>query len=219
MITQSYIDFFEGLATNNTKEWFHAHKDEYEQQVKEPFLGLLASLLPQLQVWEPLIPDDPKSALFRINRDLRFSKDKTPYLTVMKAGFSPGGKKSELPGFYLGIDAESIHVGGGLFGLKGPVLKQVRTSIAAEPQAFRQMLDASAFKERFGELKGETTSRLPAEIQAAAQTVPELAHKQFYAMAKLPLAQHLNDEQLPQVILSYFEAIQPLNAFLKKAFV
>ena len=87
MITSNYITFFEGLEKNNTKEWFHGHKKEYEHDVKEPFLNLLESLIPELIKLDPTIPQNPKEALFRINKDIRFSKDKTPYHTLLKQGF------------------------------------------------------------------------------------------------------------------------------------
>ena len=97
------------------KEWFHANKKRYENDVKEPFLELLSELLPILHEWDNRILTDEKKAMFRINRDVRFSKDKTPYHTILKAGFSPNGKKSMLPGYYLGISQDSVHVWGRAF--------------------------------------------------------------------------------------------------------
>lgn len=217
-IHQAYADFFHGLSENNHKEWFHGHKKDYESQVKAPFLKLLDALIPELIELEPEISPEPKDALFRINRDIRFSKDKRPYNTIMKAGFSPGGKKSLLPGFYLGIDAESIHVGGGLFNVKGPELKAVRSAIAGDPEAFVALVEGAEFKERLGELKGEKITRIGKEFKEAAEKCPYILHKQFYAMARIPLAPHFGSDKLVEALLPYFKAISPMNQFLKNAF-
>ena len=156
MITKEYIDFFRQLESveNNSKEWFHAHKKEYEKFVKEPFLDLLEKLIPFVKGMEPDVPIDPRAALFRINRDVRFSKDKTPYNTLMKAGFSSNGKKSELPGFYLGISARKLHVGGGLFNVKPDQLKEVRLLIKQDTDRFLSIVENDEFVTYFNILKG-----------------------------------------------------------------
>ena len=87
-MTENYISFFKGLEENNTREWFHGHKKEYENEVKKPFLNLLDRLIPELMALDSSISPNSKDALFRINRDIRFSKDKTPYHTILKASFA-----------------------------------------------------------------------------------------------------------------------------------
>lgn len=218
MITQEYSDFFNGLAANNHKEWFHENKKTYENHAKKPFLALLEQVIPLLKELEPEISPNPKDALFRINRDIRFSKDKTPYHTLLKAGFSPGGKKSFLPGFYLGMSADTIHLGGGLFNLKGPELKEVRGIIAADPETFNGIVNAKTFTEKFGELRGEKAKRLSKDLQEAIEKTPLIVNKQFYAMGELPLKKHLNSDKLPAVVMEYFQEINALNQFLKRAF-
>ena len=217
MINQQYSTFFKELAKNNHKDWFHANKTTYEKEVKAPFLELLEALIPELRKWEPAISPNPKDALFRINRDIRFSKDKTPYNTILKAGFSAGGKKSELPGFYLGISADTIHVGGGLFMVKGDQLKNVRNSIADDPDAFLKIVEKPSFLSLFGELKGERAKRIDKDHQEAFAKTPYVANKQFYAMTDIPLADYLGSDELPKVLMSSFSEIYPLTDFLKKA--
>mgnify|MGYP001804188096 FL=1 len=136
MIPKAYSTFFKELKQNNHKEWFHANRIRYENDVKIPFLNLLNAVIPKLMEWERKIDGDVKKALFRIHRDIRFAKDKSPYHTIMKAGFSPNGKKSKLPGYYLGIDAESVHVGGDLFGVGTSELRKLRYAIAENPDTF-----------------------------------------------------------------------------------
>ena len=218
MITQNYITFFKDLEKNNNKEWFHGHKTAFENDVKKPFLNLLDLLIPELIKLDSTISLNSKEALFRINRDVRFSKDKTPYHTLLKAGFSSNGKKSKLPGFYLGISAEKIHVGGGLFNLKGEDLKKVRSVIADDPGELMEIVNSKSFITTFQELKGEQAKRLDKNFQATLSKTPYIANKQFYAMQELPLTVYLNSDKLLSIIIDSFKEINPLNQFLKKAF-
>ena len=217
MISKNYTSFFKELAQNNHKEWFHANKKRYEQDVKAPFLDLLEAILPTLRSWDNRILEDPKKALFRINRDVRFSRDKSPYNLIMKAGFSPYGKKSVFPGYYLGIDAESVHVGGGLFMIQPPELKKLRTHIASDLSSFLEIVDSGKFRSRFGNLKGEKAKRLDKELLPAAEQSDLLFNKQFYAMTEVPLESHYDSGDLPEEITAFFEEIRPLNTFMNEA--
>ncbi|NAY91618.1 TIGR02453 family protein [Muricauda sp. JGD-17] len=219
MINSAYSSFFKELSSNNHKEWFHANKKRYEADVKKPFLHLLEDLLPTLTSWDENIFSDPKKALFRINRDIRFSKDKSPYNTIMKAGFSAGGRKSELPGYYLGIDAENVHVGGGLFMIKPPELKKVRTSIAKNPDTFLSIVESKSFTSNFGRLKGEKAKRLDKELMNGANRTDLIFNKQFYAMAEFPLEPFYESKKLVDEILDHFKAIKPLNSYLQEALI
>lgn len=216
MISNEYSQFFAELEDNNHKEWFHANKKRYEQFVKNPFVNLLEDLLGKVMEFEPEISPNAKDAMFRINKDVRFSKDKTPYNTLMKAGFAPGGKRSELPAYYLGIDKETIHLGGGLYGLKAPQVRAVRLLISSNLERFHGIVEDQLFIDSFGELQGEKAKRLDKDFQDVDS--PYIANKQFYAMAKLPLKDYLASEELAKVILSYFKAIHPLQQFLTEAF-
>ncbi|PWL39818.1 hypothetical protein DKG77_03020 [Flagellimonas aquimarina] len=218
MITKTYTAFFKELARNNNKEWFHANKKQYEEQVKVPFLSLLDTLLHILTDWDDRILPDAKKAMFRINRDVRFSKDKTPYHTILKAGFSPNGKKSILPGYYLGIDATSIHVGGGLFTVRPPELALLRNHIAKNVSVFTKIIEASSFTQNFGRLKGEKSKRLDKSLLSSAEKTDLIYNKQFYAMAEFPLEPFYGSDSLSNEILSHFEAIKPLNTYLSEAF-
>ncbi|AWX44569.1 hypothetical protein HME9304_01572 [Flagellimonas maritima] len=217
MISEAYSSFFVELAKNNNKEWFHANKKRYENDVKIPFLRLLDAILPTLKQWENKIDEDSKKALFRINRDIRFSKDKSLYNTIMKAGFSSGGKKSELPGFYLGIDAENVHVGGGLFMVGTPELKRIRYKIAEKPEALLAIVQEHDFVQNFGKLKGDKAKRLDKELMVAAKKTDLVFNKQFYAMAEFPLASFYDSENLVEEVLDHFRVIRPLNTYLNQA--
>jgi uncharacterized protein (TIGR02453 family) len=217
MITKKYTQFFQELDQNNNKDWFHANKKTYEEQVKKPFINLLETLIPKVESLDPSISMNPKDALFRINKDIRFSKDKSPYHTLMKAGFSPGGKRSTLPGFYLGIGADTVHVGGGLFNVETAQLKQIRNAISNHTEEFISILNLPQFKSTFGGILGEQAKRLDKSFQKTQEKTPYIANKQFYTMTKLSIQQVLNNDQADDLIFAHFQTIQPLNEFLKKA--
>ena len=214
MITKEYSSFFKELAKNNEKAWFHANKKRYETHVKMPFLGLLEQLLETLIQWDDRMVPDPKKAVFRINRDIRFSKDKSPYNTIMKAGFSPGGRKSEYPGYYLGIDADQVHVGGGLFMASPEVLKKVRLSIAENIEGLVGLVEDKNFKSTFGTLQGEKSKRLDKSLMVAAQKSDLIYHKQFYVFTQFPLSNLYGSAQLFDEVLNRFELARPLNHYL-----
>lgn len=218
MINESYSTFFRELSQNNNKNWFHANKSRYENDVKGPFFDVLEKIIPRLTAWDNTLDNDPKKAVFRINRDIRFSKEKSPYNTIMKAGFSPEGKKSELPGYYLGIDANHVHVGGGLFMVKTPQLAKVRKLIADKPTALHRLLEKNEFKNAFGKLKGERAKRLDKKFLPAAEKTDLIYHKQFYAFAEFPLSHFYGSNRLIDEIMHHFKIIRPLNTYLKKAF-
>ncbi len=218
MITKEYISFFEGLAENNHKEWFDEHRKEYEKNVREPFIELIESLIPALLEIEPSLHTDAKKTLFRINRDIRFSKDKTPYNTLMKASLSSEGKKSEVPGFYLGIGAEYVHLGGALYQLSKDRLLKVRELIASNKDEFIAILNNPHFKTHFGELQGERNKRIDKKFSDVESELPYIANKQFYAMAKLETNELIRAENQIKLMMKYFKAIQPLHSFLMRAF-
>ncbi|WP_298238490.1 DUF2461 domain-containing protein [uncultured Algibacter sp.] len=219
MITKAYTDFFNELKESNTKAWFHANKKRYETDAKLPFLNLLSELIPELRNWDSRILQDEKKAIFRINRDIRFSKDKTPYHIILKAGFSPNGKKSMLPGYYLGITADTIHVGGGLFMVKPPELKMVRSHITKNTEDFLEIINSKNFIDKLKELKGETAKRIDKSFEALASKTEHIYKKQFYAMTELPLSAYYDSPKLITVIKAHFEAIRPLNEFLNAALI
>lgn len=218
MIEQNYISFFEGLEENNHKEWFDDHRKDYENNVRKPFIDLIEALIPALLEIEPDLLTDAKKTLFRINRDIRFSKDKTPYNTLMKASLSSDGKKSEVPGFYVGIGAANVHVGGGLYQLSKDRLSQVRDLIASNKEEFISIINDSEFKSSFGELQGERNKRLDKKYSDLEDELPYLANKQFYAMAQFNTSKFVKEKNQVVALMKYFRAIQPLHAFLNRAF-
>ncbi len=216
MITETYIKFFQELKENNDREWFDINRKRYENEVRAPFIALVAQLLAELKETIPELPDDPKKTLFRINRDIRFSKDKSPYNLWMSAAIAPGGKKSNLPAFYLQINANTIHVGGGLYNIGKDTLGNIRGEIYVNPKAFESIIQHPDFVQTFGEILGERNKRLDPDYKELAEKLPAIANKQFYAMATHPTVENLNQE-LPKFLMHHFHAVRPLNEYLTMA--
>ncbi len=179
---KSGIDFLRKLKKNNNRDWFQKHKDEYEENVKFPMQCLIASLREKLRDDIPEIEFNPRRSIFRIYRDVRFSKNKTPYKTNIAAGFDLRGKKksTESPGLYIGIEPGSVFVGGGLYMPSGEQIKAIRASIISKPDEFLVVVEDKRFKKVFGSLMGEKLQRAPLGVAKDHPLLEHLRHKQFF---------------------------------------
>ncbi|MEM9823329.1 MAG: DUF2461 domain-containing protein, partial [Bacteroidota bacterium] len=203
---------------NNHREWFHANKKRYETDVKKPFYAFVELMIDQLAALDRTILLTPKDCIFRINRDIRFSKDKTPYKTQMSAIISPGGRKalSGPPGLYLQFSVEDARIYSGLYQIEKKDLQNIREAIASQPKEFAKLIKAKKFVDTFGEIHGEKNKRLPKDLREAAEAQPLIYNKSFYYFASFP-PDFILDPQLPQILVKHFKAAQPLNAFLRAA--
>lgn len=218
MISKEFFTFFTGLKKNNSKEWFDAHRSEYERFVKEPFRELVQALIEKVRTVDPLIQMQAKDAIFRINRDIRFSKDKAPYKTNMGAVISRRGRQAlGYPGFYFELRSDGGAVGGGAYMPDKESLASIRDLIMHEGTELQKLLKAKAFRERFGELKGEKNKVLPAEFKQAALKEPLIANKQFYYWAELSKKDVANGD-IVGLLFEHYKAAKPIDDFLSRAF-
>lgn len=215
-LTKDFFTFFKELENNNTREWFHENKELYELAVKQPFHELVEDLIYRIAGEEPGFDLVPKDAIFRIHRDIRFSKNKKPYKLHMAAHLSPGGRKSDIPGLYLHIGNNECMVGGGAYMLSKEQLYSVRKAIAAAPEECETLLRDKKFHERYGVLQGEKNKVVPAEFKQAAQGYPLIANKQFYYMAAVEPAIFLSDD-VPDILMEYYRAGRSVNEFFTRA--
>lgn len=212
-----FLEFFKELAANNHKEWFDANRKRYETSVKKPFDKFVAALLEESRKIDPTILAPAKDCIFRINRDIRFSKDKSPYKLDRSAIISEKGRKDHSsPGFYVSLGPEHISVGGGAYFLQKEQLEAVRNTLAAKPKEVEALIKDPSFVKYFGELKGEENKRLPKELAEAAEKQPLLFKKQLYYMTTLDPDLVETDSLMP-TILEHFSAGAPTSAFLKEA--
>ncbi|MEO9965795.1 MAG: DUF2461 domain-containing protein [Reichenbachiella sp.] len=214
---QDFVDFFKDLAKNNKQEWFHANKKRYESSIKKPFEGFLKDLILSMRQEDSTITVEPKDCTLRINRDLRFSKDKTPYNLHYSAVVSSTGRKDKsVPGIFLRFTPEEVGIMGGAYVLDKEQLQAVRSSIAENPKAFQQLITDPSFISVFGKLKGEESKRIPFEFQSVFQNEPLVAKKQFYFVATHP-ADLITSDQLLETVIAHWHAARPLNEYFTKS--
>ena len=215
----SFVEFFKGLAANNSKEYFDEHRKTYEKEVKKPFHKLILDLSQELSKFDPAIGQlELKNALFRINRDIRFSKDKSPYNLHVSAVVSPYGRKDmQYPGLYIQLSVDECHFGGGMYMPDKDNLMKIRKFIGENPKEFDKLLKDKAFTKVYGSLaKSESNKILPKELKQYSDSHPLIFNKQFYYMAQHPGEKTVLREDLIPFIVSHYQAAQNWDAFFKK---
>lgn len=212
--TEQYLDFMADLAVNNNKQWFDQNRHRYEEFVREPFKIFVDDLSKALQIIRPDIVLPPHKLMFRINRDVRFAKDKTPYKTGMSAVFNTT-KNDELPGFYVSLSIESgLTIAGGVYQPSKEALYDIRKTLQDDPKKLNKLVAKKEFKAKWGELQGDKNKILPAEFKHDAADNPWLFYKQFYYWTDLPFDTALQSNLIEQIV-SYCTAGHGINDFFK----
>lgn len=213
MITNDLFVFLEELSQHNNREWFTNNKKRYEAHVKKPLLLVAQELISEFSSVSSIFHQKPENCLFRVNRDVRFSKDKNPYKTHASVLIAPGGKKSIFPGFYAHIALDTCSLACGSYQLDKNNLFLVRNEILYQTDDWRNITQAPAFKNLWGELQGEKNKKLPPEFVSYADKIPELYHKSFYFTRELTRSEVLSTGFVGQVI-DDFRTAWPLTKFL-----
>ena len=212
--SKDYNQFFKELAANNTKEWFDANRKRYEKSVKEPFKVFVTAVIKQVHTHDKGVNIEPKDAIFRINRDIRFATDKTPYKLNLSAIVSPGGRKDmTAAGIYFELGPENVKIYGGAYMPDKDQLIKIRTAIMDDHKGFRKALDGKAFKTLFGNVQGEKNKVVPKEFKAFLEKEPLIANKQFYVGAELP-SKWVTDPKLMEKLMEHYIAMKPYNDWL-----
>lgn len=211
-----YFRFFSELEHNNNKAWFDEHRDEYHRFVRTPFLEFVGEVIHAIRAVDPEISMEARDTVYRINRDIRFSKDKAPYKLQMGANISRHGKKAMgKPGLYFEVNAKGGLVAVGCYMPDSEELTMYRDLIMHEGSDLHTALSQRPFKTLFGELQGERNKVLPAEFRVAAQKEPLLFNKQFFAWTTVPKKLFMANDAAQQ-LFEYWKAAQPLNEFLDR---
>lgn len=222
MLTAASLQFLYDLSQNNNRDWFDKNKKRYEKELKQPFEATVAAVIQTLAQEEPAYaPLTPKDCIFRIYRDTRFSKDKSPYKTNVAAAFTPKNRHKasdaiSFPGYYLHLEYGNLMLGGGAYMIDKAPLQSIREAIAADPEHFTQLVTAPDFVEKYGSIRGEANKVLPPEFKTLAKQVPLIAHKQFYFMSEMDPETVLRPD-FPAFAADYFRAGRALNEFLRVA--
>jgi uncharacterized protein (TIGR02453 family) len=211
------IQFMRSLARNNRREWFQPRKPIFDTQVKQPMRQLVEAVNAAMARFAPEYVTDPDKAIFRIYRDTRFSKDKTPYKDHISASFLrrglPGGA-----GYYFQISNKDVGIGGGIYMPAPETLLAIRTHVAAHYQGFRRMVQARAVKQLFGAVQGEQLSRVPKGFDAAHPAADLLRFKQFILYVELE-PELATGPELYAEIVKRFRAMRPFLEFLNTPLV
>lgn len=214
--TRRTFAFLKELSANNTREWFQANKDRYEEEVKNPALRFIQDFGPGLAKISPHFRADPRGnggSLFRIYRDIRFSKDKSPYKTHSGIQFRhEAGKDAHAPGYYLHLEPGGCFVGLGIWRPDGKTLKKIREAIAESPDAWRKAVTGKRFRDRL-HLSGDSLKRPPRGFGPEHPMVEDLKRKDFVAVSPLSQAQVLEEGFLEE-FTRLCKAGTPLMSFL-----
>jgi len=210
------ITFLRQLKRNNNRPWFNKHKEEYEASVKLPMQSLISALKPRLAQIAPEIEADPKRSMFRIYRDTRFSKDKSPYKTHVAAIFHPRGHWQESAGLYLHIEPANVGLAGGIYMPQSSLLKLLRRAIADRPEEFMGVVKNRKFKKLFGGLEGDKLKRTPQGFPPDHPMSEWLKFKQLYVYLEWPVAKCLRAAFVDDVA-KVFDQMLPLVRFLNEA--
>ncbi len=215
--TSDFNTFFNELVKNNNKAWFDQNRKRYEKAVKVTFTRFVEEMIVRIHAANPDVLIEPGEAIFRINRDIRFSKDKTPYKTHMAALISPGGRKAkELPGFYFQLGVDGIRIYCGVHMLDKNLLEKVRIAISADLSGFAKILECPEFKSKFGEVQGSKYKRIPPEHAAAAEKQPLIANKDLYMTTNLDQGV-ITKPDLAEILMEQYFVAKPLIDFLTNA--
>jgi uncharacterized protein (TIGR02453 family) len=188
------LAFLRQLARHNNRPWFEAHRAEFKEHLHEPMAGLVEEMDVRLKGFAPEMTGDPKRSIFRLYRDVRFSKDKSPYkthvacwFTALSAGHGVGSETHGAgAGFYVHVEPGASSVAGGIWMPPRESLKQIREALAARPREFEKTLGTPAFRRRFGTLSEEKVlSRVPKPWDASHPAATWLRHASFTVSASL----------------------------------
>jgi uncharacterized protein (TIGR02453 family) len=216
MLQKTTLDFLRQLKLHNDKNWFDEHRKEYET-AKADFEQFVSSLLKELTPLEPaLATQTAKDCIFRIFRDVRFSKDKTPYKAHFSAYFSSGGKKWDGAGYYVHIEPGAIFAGGGLWAPPPALLKAVRQEIDYGLAEFEDIIQAKSFNKLFPKLNGEVLQRPPQGYDADNPAIGYLKMKGWTVGAPMK-DEMLTGKDAVQKVVDIFTTMKPFVDFLNRA--
>jgi uncharacterized protein (TIGR02453 family) len=219
--SQETFDFLHGLKKNNNKDWFEKHRASYEDDLREPSKRLVSAMAQAFAEAKLPLLSDPKRSLFRINRDIRFSKDKSPYKTHIGIVFpSKDAKEDEWTGMYLGFEPEGkndvkTYIGGGCHMPSSPFLKRVRKKISTDYKKLEKLASDKNFKKEYPKGitdGGDSLKRIPQGYEEDHPAAKWLKMKSYTFGSDLS-KKELMSKDLPKIIIRKIKAAQPILDF------
>ena len=213
------LSFLRALKRNNDREWFRARKDQYERLLRAPMVGLIERLAGDFPAFAPDLVASPKTSLYRIYRDTRFSDNKAPLKTHVAAVFPRRGlAKHQGAGLYIEVAPAGVWVGGGMYAPDTSQIHAVREHIAANSRRLRAIVESPGFKRAVGTLEGERLQRVPRGFPKDHDAAEYLKYRQFLAGCEFPAA-FAASPRFYGGVLKVFRQVAPLIAFLNEPLV
>jgi uncharacterized protein (TIGR02453 family) len=218
MHLRALVEFLTGLEQNNNRPWFIWNKPAYDV-LRDEFEALVADVIARVTKFDrKLGPVDARKAMFRIYRDTRFSKDKTPYKTHFSAAIRERAKKGLEPGYYFHIDRNGVLLaGGGIYNPDPAILGRIRRYIAKNPGALTRVLREPRFRKTFGGFSEEDAlTRPPKGFSADTPHIEAIKLKHYFGLIEVDLLKRPRKD-LAGAIAGYFRDLVPLMEWLRKA--
>lgn len=218
MNTRLILTYLTELSENNERAWYHAHKKAY-QEALAAFDSLLRALISKIRAFDSDIPSHkPRELTFRLARDTRFSRDKSPYLPAFRAHIAPKGKLPVPVGYYLMIrPGDQSFLGGGLFSDQfADATARVRDYLDQHGEQWEKIITAPAFQAHFT-VKGAALKRTPSAYRPDHPQAAYLKHKSWYLSYPLTDAQLMDDEAFLEQAAAIFKQMKPFNDYLNQA--
>jgi uncharacterized protein (TIGR02453 family) len=214
---QAGIDFFRKLQRNNRREWFQPRKAIFEETLKLPMRDLVSAINDAMKSFAPEYVTDPDKAIYRIYRDTRFSKDKTPYKDHIAASFRRNDATCGA-GFYFSVSHKGVEIGGGIYMPAPETLLAIRHHLAGNPQAFRKIVAKPTVQKLFHGLQGEQLTRVPKGFDREHPAADLLVYKQFLLFVELAPELATTADLYPEVV-RHFRAMAPFLEYLNAPLV
>jgi len=206
------LAFFSSLQRNNRREWFQPRKAIFESTMKQPMRELVVAVNSAMKSFAPDYVTDPDKAIYRIYRDTRFSKDKTPYKDHLAASFSRRGDKAGA-GFYFAVSHKEVAIGGGIYMPEPETLRAMRHHVAERHEEYRKIAGARAVRQLFTAVQGEQLSRVPKGYASEHPAADILRMKQYLLYVELP-PDLATTPALYTEVVKHFRAMTPIVEFL-----
>lgn len=213
MIQQSTLNFLKDLKKNNNRDWFQENKEAYDA-AHENMLVFAEALLFEMKQHDHIETQSAKKSLMRIYRDVRFSKDKTPYKINFGGGFKRATEQLR-GGYYYHIEPGNHFIGGGFWGPTSDDLKRIRAGIVEHEDELRAIINDATFKKYFGELKGEQVKTAPKGYAKDHPAIDLLKHKQFL-ISKTFTDKEVQDPNFYKVASDTFQQMRTLFDFMSR---
>jgi len=220
MFSRRTFKFLADLEKNNNRDWFQANKERYEKDARDPFLAFIRAMQPRLgKISKHLQASDKKvgGAMMRLNRDVRFSKDKRPYSPRLGARFLHAkAQKGAAPGYFIRIEPGGCTLGTGIWQPDTKFVGRIRDHIVVQPKAWTSATSAKAFRTTFGELQGESLKRPPRGYDADHPLVEDLKRKDFVAFCEWKTTP-VTKADFPDAVAKAYASSNKFMAFLCEA--